>query len=214
TTRTVLWGVIGSTPLGAGARLDLSVRGSNGISGTGGNFLSANARVSWPLGRGWSLIAQYTESHGQELLNPAVVSALTNALTQAQLVTPNSRSFMLALRYEDRAGRSSAPIGGAPGSGAGRIEGHVFFDQNNNGLREANEGGVSGVTVLLDRRFVALTDSQGFFSFPAVAAGKHEIELVQDNLPLPWSSPGSPSRPVEVTVRDTSTIDFPVQRGR
>ena len=122
---------------------------------------------------------------------------------------------MIALRYEDHAGRSSRPLGGAPGAGSGRLEGHVFFDQNANGLREANEGGVAGVTVLLDHRYVALTDGQGFYSFPAVAGGIHEIELVQDNLPLPWSSPsGAASRRVDLYLRDTVTADFPVQQTR
>lgn len=210
--RSVLWGVIGTTPLPGGARLDLSMRGSNGLGSNPNSFLSANARVSWPLGRGWSLIAQYTESHGQELQNPAIVSALTAAQQLAQLVTPNSRSVMIALRYEERSGLARAPIGGRPGEGAGRLEGHVFFDQNGNGRREANEGGVAGATVILDGRFVALTDAQGFYSFPAVAAGTHRLELVQDNLPLPWSSPGSPQRQVELGVRSTTVADFPIQR--
>ncbi|MBT2320914.1 hypothetical protein J7E62_00900 [Variovorax paradoxus] len=212
--RTVHWGVLGTTPLVAGARLDLSLRGSNGIGGNASRFLSANARLSWPLGLGWSFIAQYTAARGQESLNPAVVSALTAATLQAVLVAPSSRSFMVALRYESRAGLASAPIGGTPGSGAGRLEGHVFFDQDNNGRREANEGGVANVTVVLDRRYVARTDAQGFYSFPSMAGGSHEIELVQDNLPLPWSSAGSPSRRIDVYVRDTASADFAIQKER
>ncbi|WP_076999635.1 SdrD B-like domain-containing protein [Variovorax sp. KK3] len=212
--RAIHWGVLGTTPLPGGARLDLSVRGSNGVGDNETRFLSANARLSWPLGLGWSFVAQYTAARGQESLNPAVVSALTAATLSPVLVAPSSRSFMVALRYESRAGLASAPIGGLPGSGAGRLEGHVFFDQDNNGRREASEGGVPGVTVVLDRRYVARTDAQGFYSFPQVAAGAHEIELVQDNLPLPWSSAVAPSRRVEVRVRDTVAADFPVQKER
>jgi hypothetical protein len=212
--RAVHWGVLGTTPLVAGARLDLSLRGSNGIGGNDSRFLSANARLSWPLGLGWSFIAQYSAARGQESLNPAVVSALTAATLQPVLVTPYSRAFMVALRYENRAGLASAPIGGTPGTGAGRLEGHVFFDQDNNGRREANEGGVASVTVVLDRRYVARTDAQGFYSFPSVAAGSHEIELIQDNLPLPWSSAGSASRRIDVYVRDTASADFPIQKER
>ncbi|MDP9932008.1 SdrD B-like domain-containing protein [Variovorax paradoxus] len=210
--RTVHWGVLGTTPLAAGARLDLSLRGSNGIGDTDSRFLSANARLSWPLGLGWSFIAQYAAARGQESLNPAVVSALTTAMQQAVRVLPSNRSFMVALRYESRAGVASAPIGGLPGAGAGKLEGYVFFDQNNNGLREASEGGVPGVTVVLDRGYVARTDAQGRYSFPSVAAGSHQIELVQDNLPLPWSSAGSPSRRVNVYVRDAAMTDFPIQK--
>jgi len=212
--RTVLWGVLGTTPLVAGARLDLSLRGSNGTGDNASRFLSANARLNWPLGLGWSFIAQYTAARGQESLNPAVVSALTAATLTPVLITPSSRSFMVALRYESRAGLASAPIGGMPGAGAGRLEGRVFFDQDNNGRREASEGGVANVTVVLDRRYVARTDAQGFYSFPSVASGSHEIELIQDNLPLPWSSAGSPSRRVDVYVRDTVSADFPIQKER
>ncbi|MDM0000103.1 SdrD B-like domain-containing protein [Variovorax sp. J22P240] len=214
TARTALWGVLGTTPLAAGARLDLSVRGSNGIGNNPTNFLSANVRLTWALGQGWSLIAQYTDAHGRESLNPAVVSALTAATIQPVLLAPSTRSFMVALRFEERAGLASTPIGGAPGVGSGRLEGHVFLDQNNNGQREANEGGVPGVTVVLNGRFVARTDAQGFYSFPSVAAGSHEIEIVPDNLPLPWSNAGPPVRRVDVFVRGTASADFAIQRDR
>ncbi|VTU14842.1 hypothetical protein [Variovorax sp. RA8] len=212
--RTLHWGVLGTTPLPAGARLDLSVRGSNGTGDNSARFVSANARLSWPLGLGWAFIAQYTAARGQESLNPAVISALAAATQAPVLTTPSSRSFMVALRYENRSGLASAPIGGMPGSGAGRLEGHVFFDQDNNGRREASEGGVANITVVLDRRYVARTDAQGFYSFPQVVAGPHEIELVQDNLPLPWSSAAAAPRRIEVRVRDTATADFPVQKER
>jgi hypothetical protein len=70
------------------------------------------------------------------------------------------------------------------------------------------------VTVVLDRGYVARTDAQGRYSFPSVAAGSHQIELVQDNLPLPWSSAGSPSRRVNVYVRDAAMTDFPIQKDQ
>jgi hypothetical protein len=144
-----------------------------------------------------------------------VVSALTTATLQPTLIVPSTRSFMLVLRYEGRAGSASAPIGGAPGMGDGRLEGHVFFDQNNNGRREASEGGVGGVTVRIDRRYVTQTDAQGFYSFPSVAGGSHEVEVVQDTLPLPWSSsPGSSTQRVDIRVRGTAVSDFGVQKDR
>lgn len=210
--RKLHWGVLGTTQLAGGARLDLGVRGSHGMGDSSSRFLSANARLSWPLGPGWSFIAQYAASRGRESLNPAVVSALTAAMLQPLLVAPPTHSLMVALRYEGRAGLASAPIGGAPGSGAGRLEGYVFFDQDNNERREANEAGVPGVTVLLNRRYLARTDGQGFYSFPSVAAGSHELELIEDNVPLPWRGSGAPSRRVEVYVRDTVAANFPVRK--
>ena len=56
-----------------------------------------------------------------------------------------------------------------------------------NGRREASEGGVPGVTLILDRRFVTRTDAQGRYEFPAVAEGEHVIEVSSDNVPLPWT---------------------------
>lgn len=213
--RTVYWGVLGTTPLIAGARLDLSLRGSNGLGDNSSRFLSANARLAWPLGGGWSFITQLTASRGREALDPTVVSALTTATQQPTLIVPSTRSFMLVLRYEGRAGSATAPIGGTPGTGDGRLEGHVYYDQNNNGRREANEGGVAGVTVRIDRRYVTQTDAQGFYSFPAVAGGNHEIEVVQDTLPLPWSSaPGASAQRVDIRVRGTAVSDFAVQKDR
>ncbi|MEP6720628.1 MAG: SdrD B-like domain-containing protein [Variovorax sp.] len=214
TSRSVIWGVLGSMPFLAGARVDLSLRGSNGIGDNSSKFLNANARVSWPLGGGWSFIAQYTAARGQESLNPAVVSALTTA-TQAPILTlPSSRTMQIALRWEARAGSASAPIGGGAGAGSGRLEGHVYFDQDNNGKREASEGGVPNVTVMLNRRYVARTDAQGYYSFPSVAAGSYQIEVVPDNLPLPWTPAARESVPVQVYVRGTATADFAVRRER
>ena len=213
-TRSVIWGVLGSTPFLANARLDLSLRGSNGLGGSSGRFLNANARVSWPLGGGWSVIGQYTAARGQESLNPAVVSALTTA-TQAPILTlPSIHTMQVALRWEASAGRATAPIGGSAGGGSGRLEGHVFFDQDHNGQREASEGGVPNVTVMLNRRFVARTDAQGYYSFPAVAAGSYQVEVVPDNLPLPWTPSAREARPVEVYVRGTAKADFAVHRER
>lgn len=216
--RRIHWGVLGSTPFAAGGRLDLSLRGSESLpgiaAGAPSRFISANVRLAWPMGKGWSFIAQMNASRGQETLDPTVVSALTTAAATPKTLTPSNRSFLLALRYEGSAGIPNAPIGGAPGSGSGRIEGYVFFDHDNNNRREASEGGVAGVGVRIDRRYVTQTDAQGFYSFPAVAPGIHEIELVQDNLPLPWSSDAAGTRRVDLRVRATAAVDLPVQKNQ
>jgi len=212
--RTWIWGILGTTPLPGGARLDLSARGSHGIASRPRHFLNANARLAWPLGGGWSFVAQYAAARGQEPFHPAVLSALTTATLQPAYLTPASRTLLVALRHEARAGVSRAPIGGGPGSGSGRIEGYVYFDHDNNGRREASEGGVPGVTVVVNRRHVARTDAQGFYSFPAVTGGSHEIELLQDTMPLPWGSADASSRRIDVYVRDIASADFPIRMNR
>ncbi|MEJ8846926.1 SdrD B-like domain-containing protein [Variovorax rhizosphaerae] len=213
-TRSVIWGVLGSLPFLAGGRLDLSARGSNGMGDNTSRYLDANARVMWPLGAGWSVVAQYTAARGREPFNPAVVSALTTAMQAPVFKAPSNRSMQVALRWEASAGVNLAPIGGAPGMGSGRLEGHVYFDPNNNGQREAGEGGVPNVTVTLDRRYVARTDAQGYYAFPAVATGSYRIEVVPDNVPLPWAVVSRDGVMAQVYVRSTAVADFAVQRER
>ena len=88
----------------------------------------------------------------------------------------------------------------------------MFFNQDNNDRREANEAGVPGVTLVLSRRHIARTDAQGFHSFPSVVAGSHELELLEDDLPLPWRGAGGSSRRVDVYVRDAVAANIPVRK--
>ena len=73
----------------------------------------------------------------------------------------------------------------------------VFFDENNNGIQDANEGGVSGVMVKLktsgpDGVFgtsddlieeMVTTDDSGIYSFTDVAVGTYIIEFMISSLP-------------------------------
>lgn len=120
----------------------------------------------------------------------------------------------LVLRYETRAGSLGAPMGGPPGAGAGRIVGTVFLDGNDSLRMEAGEPGAANVTVLLNGRFSTRTDGEGRFEFPAVASGRHQITIVPDNLPLPWTMVNEGRVEIEVLVRDTVTVDLPAQRMR
>jgi hypothetical protein len=104
-------------------------------------------------------------------------------------------------------------LGGAPGSPAGFIQGSVFLDENDSGLRDAGEAGVPGITVILNDRFSARTDSQGNFSFPMVATGAHTLRVMTDNLPLPWRfEDAEVVQEVELGVRQQVRVDFPARR--
>ena len=103
---------------------------------------------------------------------------------------------------------------GVPGTGSGGLTGAVFYDADGNGRREASEGGVPGVTVILDRRYVTRTDGQGRYEYPFVAAGEHLIEVSPDNVPLPWSPALRDPAKTMVFVRQTHSLDFAVQRER
>lgn len=207
-----IWGLLGSVSPASQWSLDASLRGAQRSDGA--ESLSANMGLRWQSFSGWSLALRYTEARGQEPLSALVVSALTAATLPATVATPTNRSLQLLLRYEERAGSASAPLGGVPGGGAGTLSGTVFFDADGNGRREATEAGVPGVTVILARRYVARTDAQGRYEFPAVAAGEYLIEVSPDNVPLPWSPTQRDPIKTRLQVRQLTTVDFPVQRER
>ena len=207
-----IWGLLGAVSPVTQWYLDASVRGAQRSDGA--QSRSANLGARWQSFDGWSVVLRYTEARGREPLQTLVVSALTAATSQPLPVTPVNRSVQLLLRYEASAGSASAPLGGLPGSGAGTLGGTVFFDTNGNGRREASEGGVPGVTVILDRRYVARTDPQGRYEFPSVVVGNHLIEVSSDNVPLPWSPVARDPLAVNLLVRQVTNVDFPVQRER
>jgi len=126
----------------------------------------------------------------------------------------DDRGVLLILRYETRAGSMAAPLGGNPGSGAGRVAGMVFLDANEDGRFAAGEQGAANVTVVLDGRYSTRTDAQGRFEFPAVAAGTHRITVMPDNLPLPWALLNDGRVEIDVSVRGTVNVDMPAQRLR
>jgi hypothetical protein len=89
----------------------------------------------------------------------------------------------------------------------------VYLDANNNGVRDANEKGAANVTVLLNGRFSARTDSQGRYEFPAVATGHHVLTVVPDNLPLPWMIAGDGRQVIVVETRRRTVLDVGARRS-
>jgi hypothetical protein len=165
-----------------------------------------NAGVGWRFAPRWSLQATVYAISG---------STQATALAQSPLTQPgestartNDKGVFVSLRYQEDAGRASAPIGGAPGSAAGRLQGVVFLDDNKNGKRDAAERGAANVTVLLDGRFAAQTDTQGRYDFAYIVAGPHVLTVIGDNLPLPWSLDKEGRTEVRVYTRETTTVDI------
>lgn len=206
------WGLLGTvTPLSQWS-LDAALRGETRSNGT--KSIDANVGVNWQAFNGWSLGLRYTESSGRTVQENLVTSALTTATLPVVVATPRNRSMQLVLRYSGRAGSASAPLGGAVGGGAGSLFGTVFFDADWNGKREATEGGVANVTVVLDKRYITRTDAQGRYEFPSVAEGFHTLEVSSDNVPLPWSPQLREPIRIQIGVRESTVQDFAVQRDR
>lgn len=205
------WSVLASVSPAAGWALDANVHGAQ--SSRQSAFF-ANLGLTWQLARDWALAARYTESRGQDPTTAQLVSALTAATIAATQSTPNSRSLQVLLRYDTRAGTLSVPLGGTRLDGAGGISGTVFFDADHDGRREPSEQGAPNVTVILDGRYVARTDTSGRYEFPFVVVGKHTLQVQPDNVPLPWSPASTDPVGIEVLVRGTTVQDFPLQRDR
>ena len=171
---------------------------------------SVNAGFTWRFAPQWSLQTTLFAVQGANNLQAFVQSPLTPVPLPATAI--NDSGVFLSLRYDVYAGRASAPLGGSPGSAAGRLTGSVYLDENQNGKRDASDRGAVNVTVLLDGRYAAQTDAQGRFEFPYVRAGAHVITVSSDNLPLPWTIDKDGRTEVRVFTRDTTTVDIAAQR--
>lgn len=209
-TTAVSWGVIGTARPWSAVTVEANLRG---VQGSGTRQLIGSMGLAWAIDPGWSLSAQFSSTHGEDPQAFALVSSLTQAASLPMPVL-SARRVQLTLRYEDRAGTVSAPLGGTPGAGAGAIKGTVFFDADNNGRREASESGAPNVTIVLDRRYVTRTDAQGNYEFPWVVAGKHVLQIQSDNVPLPWNPVDREPVATSVLVRSSTTADFALQRER
>ena len=209
-TRSFSWGVIGSARPWSTVSADANLRGTHSSSG---KQISGTLGLAWAIDPHWSLLAQFNAVRGDQPEAFALVSTLTQAAAAVNPVI-SSKRVQLTLRYEDRAGSVSAPLGGAPGMGAGGLQGTVFFDSDSSGRREASESGAANITVVLDRRYVTRTDAQGRYEFPWVVAGEHLLQLQTDNIPLPWNPAQREAVAASVLVRRITTTDFALQRER
>ncbi len=204
-------GVVGGLRLWQSVSLDANLRGAQS---PGGPVYNGALGLNWAVARGWNASVQYSAVQGQANQALQITSALAAAAANAVAPTASSQRLLFTLQYADSAGSRLAPIGGTPGSGFGSVSGVVFFDADDNSLREASEAGVPDVTIRLNGRFQTRSDAQGRYEFPAVAEGSHRLEIIADNVPLPWSPKDRTAQGVQVWVRDRTVFDFALQRQR
>jgi hypothetical protein len=202
--------LFGSQDLLARFSVDGSVRVSSATGRDAQDGYAANLGLNWQLSPHWRLLATYDRSSTSRR-NPFVLEPFPEE-APSRLDT-DIESFFLTLRYSYRAGRPTGVLGGAPGAAAGFIQGSVFLDENDSGMRDAGEAGVANITVILNDRFSVRTDSQGNFSFPMVATGTYTLRVLNDGLPLPWNFvDDGVVHQVEVGVRQQVRVDFPARR--
>ncbi|MFZ3323971.1 MAG: carboxypeptidase-like regulatory domain-containing protein [Usitatibacter sp.] len=166
----------------------------------------ANIGLVWRLAQRWSIVATYYDNRSEMVPFTSSIAPLIPVELPATI--PRDRAFFLNVRYEDHAGTPMAPLGGAPGTGAGTLVGYVYYDANDNGRHDANEQGAGNITIVLDGRFSTRTDKDGRFEFPLLAAGPHNITVIPDNLALPYSVTGEGKRQVMIRTRETTNLDI------
>lgn len=212
TGRSLGFAASGGIELGQRFGLDGSLRWSRNAGDADDRGFDIGLGWRWKLGRRWSLQGDVVQTTGSRR-SPFLLDPLTGELVQERL--PNDRSAQIRLRYETSAGRAAQVLGGRPGTATGRISGSVFLDDNADGVRGAAERPAPDLVVILDGRYVVRADGDGRFAFDQVAVGEHTLEIVADNLPLPWSlAPEQATRRVRVDVRREQAVDIPAQRPR
>lgn len=197
--------VYGGADLSARLAVDGSVQWATAVLGQAAPARSADVSVTWQLARAWSVLASYYENRLGSW-TPLIVTSPLAPPTAAVIAAAGERGVFLTVRYQEASGAHFVPLGGVPGSGSGRLSGVVYLDANENGRYDAGESGAANVTVILDGRFSARTDPNGRFDFAVVAAGHHVLTVQADNLPLPWTLPGSGRTEVEVGTRERTAV--------
>lgn len=171
-----------------------------------GTEQNVNASLSshWQVSRNWQTSAQLVWN----TIDPA--PPLPGATTE---IFKREKRLLLTLRYERTSGAPFASLG-VGRVGTGRIAGVVFFDENGDGIHQANERGASNLTVFLDGRMPVTTDSLGRYQFTSVPTGAHTLVLAADALPLPWTLEDESGIRVLVPLRGEVTRDIPLTRLR
>ncbi|MBU2690654.1 MAG: hypothetical protein KJ970_06970 [Candidatus Eisenbacteria bacterium] len=84
----------------------------------------------------------------------------------------------------------------------GEVSGLVFKDDNHNGARDSEEGGVSGIRMVLTQEgtHVAewLTDNSGMYKVRDIPSARYQIRIADNWLPSNWVLTGQPMVDVEV----------------
>jgi len=201
----------GGGDLTARLSLDGTIQWASAVQGRAAPSTSADIQLGWQLSRNWSLLADYYENRVGSW-TPLVVTSPLAPPTPTYLPAAGQRGMFLTVRFQAARGAHFVPLGGAPGSGSGRLTGVVYLDANENGRYDAGELGAANVVVILDGRFSVRTDANGRFDFPAVAAGHHVLTIQTDNLPLPWTVAGEGRTEVTVGTRERTEVNIGAMR--
>jgi hypothetical protein len=137
----------------------------------------------------------------------------SGSVTSPGSIERTANTFWLTVGYSKNSGAPIRSLGNRNGSlGSGIVEGELFFDENNDFIRQAGEKPVAGAIVLLDGRYEARTDSLGRYKFEPVYTGTHRVSIEVSELPLPWGLHDETPRSVNVGLRAPGIANFAVSR--
>jgi SdrD B-like domain len=197
----------GGGDLTARLSANATVQWAETVQGNAAPSRSADVSLAYQISRSWSVIGDYYENRVGSWTQLVITSPLTPP-TASIVPWAGERGVFLTVRFQEASGAHFVPLGGAPGSGSGRLSGLVYLDANENGRYDAGEAGAANITVILDGRYSVRTDANGHYVFPAVAAGRHVITVQADNLPLPWTLTNSGRTEVDLVTRGSAEVDI------
>lgn len=92
----------------------------------------------------------------------------------------------------------------------GKIKGSVFLDANENGIKNADESGLEGVSLVMENGERVTSDVDGSFIFDEVKPGEHLVALDERKLPDDYFLIGESSVIVSVFWGGTARVTFSV----
>ncbi|OGX31564.1 MAG: hypothetical protein A3D27_03000 [Omnitrophica WOR_2 bacterium RIFCSPHIGHO2_02_FULL_46_37] len=90
----------------------------------------------------------------------------------------------------------------------GAIEGYVFNDYNQNGLKEAYEPGMPEVKLWLGKAKFINTDASGYYKFSKVKARKASVSIDSKTIPPGYILTFGPTQEVKMAHGQLSRVDF------
>lgn len=162
---------------------------------------NANVGIDWPISAHWAANLSWQRNQ--------VRPGADNPLNPFR----RENTVLLSVRY-DMASGSPYPrlIGPGGRQGTGTIVGFVFYDENGDGVRQPSERGADNILLVLDGRFAATTNRDGYFNFGAVSLGTHAVAVQLEKVPLPWGLADEAPRQVVVRIREESRVDIGLTR--
>jgi hypothetical protein len=162
---------------------------------------NANVGVDWPISANWAANLSWQRNQ----VRPGVDNPL-NPFRRENTV-------LLSVRYDHAVGVPYPRLSGPGGRlGTGTLAGFVFYDENGDGVRQPSERGAENILLVLDGRFTATSNREGFYNFGSVTLGTHSVAVQLEKVPLPWGLADESPRQIVVRLREESRIDIGLTR--